>query len=431
MDTPSNMAIPRVEREVVDHYFKTIVSFSHMMGSITGIVSDYITSAFGKGYIKTIWNTLEEPFSQRSKGFRDLMLKPRPIMIINPKFDPSEEADFRPISEFDNEVANDPRDDIQFGLRGAQLLTERENFQLWFRMRRYTMSFEISFIFDSDAQRIQCQRYIRDNIRHRMHITTRRYVENYLPAEYMQAIADMNQMDIKSPEFEEFLNITSGAPIRYRYRTGSGNDEFFATLATPIQMLFQEGPSSNGPVKRGNIVVSSSFSENLEVEFVAASTYFLRTNVNIGDPILHYPGLSDGEFSVDATMKTVAVDNFFSMEIPVGEDVVGNYSKYRNIHVQADKPGDDQLNLKEHINETEVLNMIDFYTQHGKPIDFVQVLVYEDLNQVDPERLVYNSNTLDLMIRDMTIYTDYHVIIYIDRVKINEIKDQLFKTDQS
>ena len=130
-------------------------------------------------------------------------------------------------------------------------------------------------------------------------------------------------------------------------------------------------------------------------------------------------------------MKTVAVDNFFSMEIPVGEDVVGNYSKYRNIHVQADKTGDDQLNLKEHINETEVLNMIDFYTQHGKPIDFVQVLVYEDLNHVDPERLVYNSNTLDLMIRDMTIYTDYHVIIYIDRVKINEIKDQLFKTDQS
>ena len=123
--------IPKQEENTRDHYYREIISFSHLLGMISSNVTDYITSAFNDGYFKTIWNSMQEPFVQRSKSFKDSMNKPRPALYMVPTFDPSEESEFVPQTEFDAEIATNPTDEIKIGIWNSQKIAHYANFMLY------------------------------------------------------------------------------------------------------------------------------------------------------------------------------------------------------------------------------------------------------------------------------------------------------------
>ena len=422
--------IPRQGSDIIDNYFKTIISYSHIMGSITSILVDYIRSAFNDKYFATIWNTLEVPYSQRSKSFKDIMSKPRPTIIFDPKFDPSDEAIFRPQMEFDEWIANDPRDFYKINSLDSELLVGYKNFELYYKPRRYKMSFNVHFSFDSDVQRIQCQEYMRQSIRHSIPIVTHRYIENVLPDEYMKAIADMNNMDYKSDKFLNFLNTFTTTPITRRLRTGSGNIEFFAMARSPIEIIFNNGPSSNGPITKGNITVASSFSEDVTVEFVAYSLLFLRTSIKRGDPIYKInETLTVGDNS-NADSTTVGTDKIFITETPIPMYLNENCVKIQQITVQADKNGDDIIDLFNIMQNPEIVETLHYYKNNKKTMDFLHVIVYEDINIIDSQRYNLDNKTLRLTIKDMDVYKTYYIVIYMDKERLGSIRQKLFETDK-
>lgn len=421
--------IPRINSDIVDNYFKTIISYSHIMGSVTSILVDYIRSAFNKDYFKTVWNTLEAPYSQRSKAFKDVMFKPRPTIIIDPKFDPSDEAEFIPQSEFDNWIANDPRDFYKIYTLDSEPLVRYSNFALWYKPRRYKMTFSAHFSFDSDVQRIQCQEYIRQSIRHRAPITGYRYIENVLPDEYMKAIATMNNFDYTSDEFLNFLNTFTTTPITRRLRTGSGNVEFFAMQRTPIQILFTEGPSSNGPITKGNITVSSSFTEEITVEFVAYSLLMLQTSVKRGEPLYK---VETNTFSNEETADSVTVgtDKLFMGETVVAKYLDNGSVLLQEVTLQAEQAGDDSVDIFNLMRSPEVAEMMMFYKNNKKLIDFIHVVVYEGVTVLDGARFTLDRSNLNLTIKNMDPYTTYKVAMYLDKTKFGQIKQLLFETDK-
>lgn len=420
--------IPRIDSDIVDNYFKTIISYSHIMGSVTSILVDYIRSAFNDEYFATIWNTLEVSYSQRSKAFKDVLLKPRPAMIIDPKFDPSDESEFVPQSEFDSWIANDPRDFYKIYTLDSSMLVGYNNFALYYKPRRYKMTFNVHFSFDSDVQRIQCQEYMRQSIRHKSPIIGHRYIENVLPDEYMKAIALMNNMDYKSDEFLNFLNKFTTTPITRRIRTGSGNIEFFAMQRSPIQIVFVEGPSSNGPITKGNITVSSSFSEEVTVEFVAYSLLMLKTSIHRGDPI--YKVEQNKTFGEQPDSVTVGTDKMFLTEVPIPKYISNDCVKLQQITLQADKAGDDTVDLFNLMRNPEVAEMLHFYKANKKLMDFIHVTVFEGTDLLDGGRYKLDRHTLNLTIKDMDVYKTYYVTVYINKAKLGEIKQQLFETDK-
>ena len=422
--------IPRINSDIVDNYFKTIISYSHIMGSVTSILVDYIRSAFSDDYFATIWNTLEASYSQRSKAFKDVMLKPRPTIVIDPKFDPSDESEFIPQSEFDNWIANDPRDFYKIHTLDSSMLVGYNNFALWYKPRRYKMTFSVHFSFDSDVQRIQCQEYLRQSIRHKSPIIGQRYIENVLPDEYMKAIALMNNYDYKSDEFLTFINTFTTTPITRRIRTGSGNIEFFAMQRSPIQILFLEGPSSNGPITKGNITVSSSFSEEVTVEFVAYSLLMLQTSVKKGEPI--YKIESNKKFNTGNEPDSIAVasDKLFLAEVPTPKFLDNNCVIIQEMTLQADVAGDDTINLFDLMRNPEIAEMVHFYKTNKKLIDFIYAIVYEDVNLLDGGRYSVDRHNLDLTIKNMDVYKTYKVVIYINKAKLGEIKQVRYETDK-
>ena len=368
--------------QLVSRYFKSIISFSHVMGSVSSFVVNYIKSAFGDKYFKTIWNTQEVPYSQRSKSFRDMMTKPRPIMIIDPKFDPSVESDFLPQMEYDNWLANEPEYDVKIQSLNSFPLITYKNFKLYCRPKRYKMAFTINFVFDSDIQRIQCQEFIRQSIRHRSPITMHTYLENILPDSYIKAIAELVNLDYTSDEFLNFINSLTSLPITRRIRTGSGNIEFFAMQKTPIDMIFTEGPSSNGPIKKGNIVVSSSFSEEINIEFVAYSLIHLVTHTTFGKNIKPEIPIDIIDTEMSQNMTAVGTENMMMMESPIIPEEYKNCQKFKQITFQADTNGDDIIDLKDIILTPEVKVLYDYYKDNNMPIDFFEIKLFDNTSDI-------------------------------------------------
>jgi hypothetical protein len=421
---PSNNHIEKYDNNTRDHIYRSITSYGHIMGSVTSIVVDYIRSAFNNNYIKAVWNTLEVPYSQRMNGFRDFMNKPKPLMTIDPRFDPSSESSFMPQSEFDYEIVNDTKDDTWIGLYNSMVISYWDNYMLCVKPRRYKMDFTVNFIFDSDTQRIQAQEYIRQNIRHKYTNTVKRYIENNIPFSFMKTIADINNIDYKSDEFMRLVNVSTNIPITKRIRTGSQTMEFFALEKVPVDITFNGAPSSNGPMKKGNIVVSSSFSEDITVEFVAYSLYFLKTNKDMGAVIDPSDTLNQ-----PTTMTGVGIDNLYLIETPIIPKVEDDFLKFKTITVQADKNGDDTLDINEIISNAEISSVIKYYRSQNKTIDFIKIYAYENEHKLDNIRLDFDLSNLTLTIKDMDIYKNYYITIYINRIIIGNLKTELFEWD--
>lgn len=425
----ANMQIRPDNEPTRDHYYKTIVSFSHLLGMISSTVVDYIRSAFPDKYFSTIWNSMQEPFVQRSKSFKDSMNKPRPALYIVPKFDPSDESEFVPQSEFDMYISNSPTDDAKIGIWNSFHMASYNNFRLFVKPRRYKMRFDFKFIFDSDMQRIQAQEYMRQSIRHKSVIQIHRYLENVIPTNYMKSIADMNGFDYTSEEFLKYINQFSSVPITRRLRTGSGNIEFFAMMYSPLDITFPEAPVPEGPVTKGNFVVNSAFSDYLVVEFTANSVYFLVTSVNPGESI-DYKDNTNTDNS-DGSLDSVGVDKIFIAEIPDTKYLENGCVKFTSVTVQPDKNGTDAINLFTSgiISDVTIVEMLNNYRINDKEIDFIHPLVFEGVKQLDGSRIEFNRRTLDLTIKDMDIYNTYSIYLYLDKVKINKDIIDLFEPD--
>lgn len=420
--------ISEENEETRDHYYKSIISLSHLLGMISSNVVEYIRSAFDKDYFPTIWNSMEEPFVQRSKSFRDSMSKPRPALYMIPKFDPSDESEFIPQSEFDAEVANDPTSDIKIGIWNSSELVRYKNFRLFAKPRRYKISFDLKFIFDSDIQRMQAQEHMRQSIRHKIPIQLHAYLENVIPTNYMRSIADINGYDYKSEEFLEFINRHSSVPITRRLRTGSGTMEFFAMVRSPLDLKFPDAPMAEGPVKKGNLVVNSAFSDSVIVEFVSYSVYFLVMNKKPGE-VLYKP--QNNTINIDK-MDPVGVDKFLAVEKPDTKYMENNCIRIISTSVQPDKNGTDKINLLNDgvINDNILIRSIINRIKEKQDIDFLHVLVFEGLNELDGGRVKFDRKNLDLEIKDMDMYTVYNIYIYLDKNKVNkEILDKFIPDD--
>ena len=426
---PQGATIPNINnmRNTESFYFKEIVSMSHVIGSISSFIIEYIKNGFSDNFIATTWNTMEELFSQRGRKFKEILSKPRPIMTIDPKFDPSDDSEFIPQREFDPWVSNDPSSNIWMSVRHSDPLIIGENFELYRKLRRMKMDFNINFIFDSDIQRIQAQEYIRMNIRHNVPINIFRYIENNIPDNFMDAISNITGFDKNSEEFLIYLNNRSREPITRRIRTGSQTMEFFSMQYTPLDIKFNDLPSTNGPVNRGNIIISSSFSESVTVEFVMDSMYFLKTNRKIKPAPLKR---KDVIAPVGDVINKTIYDTHVLGYKPYIPNEEHDFIKLTTIVAQADKDGDDTVNLF-HILNGEIGNLVYNYKEKKIPIDFFHVAVLETPDhRIGGERIKFNQETMDLTIKNMDMYKSYYITLYIDKQKIHKTEMISFETDK-
>ena len=409
----------------VDFKFKSCVSFAHLVGCVTALMIDYLKAPFPDTFIKTMRTTTEVAYNERMLWFREVGARQKPMLIIDPKFDPSEDTKFLPSSADDIYIQNDSDDKSWNSIMiGKPMISDEKNrFQLYNKIAKYKISFTATFIFDSPVQTMQAQEHIRQNIRHQTVSTLNRFVENNIPSQFMEAMALMLDLPINSDEFITELNRISDTPITHRIRTGNGNKEFFSLTPTTLHTLFTSLPTNNGVERKGKLVTGASFTENIEVELSAVCAYYLRTNKNVGEQI------DMSESAILAQTTFVPVSTNMAFEYPVFNDYEDGLKKVLQLNVQFDTAAVDMVNIDEYING-EIRRVYEYQNTQKIANTFLVCKVAEGSKRLDSARLKFDSTTCEVSVSNSDAYKNYIVAIYCDYEYVNILKKSIIAFDE-
>lgn len=421
-------------KEMLYYKFKSIISFSHLFGCITTTSVNFIRAAFNKDFFQTIKVTTEVPYEERKKFAKNLINKPRPMFIIAPKVNLSDDTEWMPSTEFDQLGPNDTSGNKWFIPNTAiSIIDDNANkYDLVASRRRYKVEFDMIFKFNSEMQKLQAQEYIRQNIRHNSVMVVERHLEFNIPDQFMRAIAYIEKMDINSIEFISHMNKISNVPITHRVRPGSGNKEFFSLIPTKLHIKLNSLPSDNGNDKKGNMITGSSFSENMVVEFTAMSTFYLRTPVKIPPEI----PMSDTQMLYQTVIKPVD-SSVTDVEMDMVMFEEWEFSQYNNtlmkkslqLKAQFDND-DDSLDIS---NYTAGMFRIvyDYHKTNKIPINFLKVNVARGLDILPDNLYTFDNETLSLKVSNVDKYSIYTVVMYVDQEYINKIVQSINSMDRA
>lgn len=409
----------------IDYRFKSPQSFSHMVGCITALLIDYVKAPFGDNFFKTIRVTTEVPYHERSTFLRSVGKKERPMLVIEPKFDISEDTKFMPNSEFDSLVGNDYIDGMYNMLNiGEPIIVDKDNkYMLFGSGARYKISFNLIFLFDSEIQQMQVQEHMRLNIRHQYHNVVERFIEQNIPQNFMEAIALTEGLDINSDEFIQLMNTYSEIPITHRIRPGSQNKEFFIMTPRELDILFTSLPNSNGPERKGKVISSASFTETVEIEFAAKSSYFLRTNKDVTKEL----DMTNGAILSETTIKPTVTIPIAKLLNPLPDSEDG-YKKAIQLNVQFENKDTDELELMNYIPK-EVQRIYDYHKKQNISINFMKVKMNENDVRLDNLRFSFDAETMILTLNKPDAYKGYLVGLYVDYNYINKLKTSIISYD--
>lgn len=420
-----------MEDKNIHYRFKSIVSFSHLFGCITTLGVNFIRDAFSRDFFKTIKITTEVPFEERRKFGQSLISKPTPMLIVNPKVDLADDTDWLSNSELDYMAPNDTSGPKFFPVQNAiELINDNtQKYQLLTTRRRYKITYDMIFKFNSEMQKMQAFEFIRQNIRHNSPMVIERHIEVNIPEQFMKAIAYIEQIDINSDDFLLRLNQQSNIPITHRIRPGSGNREFFVLMPATLHLKFTSLPSDNGNDRKGNLITSSSFGENLVVEFTSLSTFYLKTPIEIPATI----PMDDRQLLYTTTIKPVDSTKAELDMILEESYTFANYKlafkKAAQLKAQFDSD-DDALDLTPYLKGL-FKRAYDYHKTHKIPITFVEILVTEGVTLIAPERFLFDPETLLIRINNVDKFNTYTIGVYIDQVYVNDLIQSLYSLDRA
>jgi hypothetical protein len=402
--------------------FKSTQSFSHLTGCVTAHLVTYIRSAFGDKFFKSVRITSEAPFFERKNWLRSVAKKPRPLLVIDPKFDVADESEFLPNSEWDGFVANDP-EDRRLNLTNNLvpiLLAKDGKYMVFGKLGRYKMSFNVTFAFDSDVQTIQSQEHIRQNIRHKITNVLDRYLEYNIPSNFINAAAFIEGMDSNTVQFMDLLNSYSKNPITHRVRSGSGNKEFFVMEKTNLHVLFTALPSYAGPEKKGKVVTSSTFTENVEIEFSAISAYYFETDVD-----LNSINMADSNLGNTAVSPVVSYSfPLLQLKEPTENYDTELYRKILEITIQFDTADVDSLDISKYI-KGQIGDIYAYHKERGLIMDFLKCRCMEDYTPLGEDRLSFDASTLVVSVTNTDAFRVYRFTAYANFKYINKLEQSL------
>jgi hypothetical protein len=396
------------------HSHKAPISFSHTLGGVTNIVIDYIKSAFPENYFKCVRVTTETPFNERADFKRNLVENPRPMLIIDPKFDINDDVSTTMPNEYDCMIPIDPQAKEFFAppfMQYRDIGDISKGYYITKTHNKYKMTFDIVIYVDSQNKQYDVINYMKRNIRHRSKFPLRRYIENVIPSSFMHAIAGIEDLDVNTPEFQDTINKKSHNPVCCKVRPGGRYKDFFELTETPMVFEFTTLPTPDSVDSHNSLRTTARVGDSLTVEFVSPDMYYLVTRDDVPvQPV-------DSEILGDAK---------YSFYINVMGNPFKEYEGTSKLDFKATCSFDgssDTLQFGQFLS-IETIRLVDYFNTNNISVDFITAMIYRngDTRLSDLEFNI-NTNKCELNLNEVPNIKDAYIIgIYVDYMKMNKLK---------
>lgn len=402
-------------------------SITHTFGNVACVAMQYIKKYFEDDFFKVEHISTKLAYKQldifRSKT--EFWKLHKPILILRPRIEMDDSSKYFYGSAMMNRMHN-VRSPMEFG-NTVKLMDDYSNgTSIDFLWNRYKIYYDVVMIFDTMNEQLNIAHYLTNMIVPNAPWMLGTTLESYVPKTVIYPLADYlgiprdNTADILG-----YLNTYSEVPFTYKFKNGSGNDEFFALYPTNIEIIVSDLSIDDGSEK-GLLTESFTISFTMSCEFNTMGCYYLILNDDKNKFIVTKPSSDIDKDGRVIPLYTIPL--LFDLKLDDGWKILT-----APMFIVKDSKSDDgyTLQLKKVLKDDKIPTILRYQEKMNLIRDtFIKIRVFKndtELAEGDKGFSVdyTNLNDIKLTVYDIDIQKTYRVFIIINNQYINSITDDI------
>lgn len=401
-------------------------SVTHTFGNVACVAMQYIKKYFEEDFFKVEHISTKLAYRQldifRSKA--EFWKLHKPILILRPRIEMDDSSKYFYGSAMMNRMHN-VRSPMEFASTVKLLSDYSSGTEIRFMWNRYKIYYDIVMIFDTMNEQLNIAHYLSNMIIPNAPWMLSTSLESYVPKTIIYPLADFLSIPRDdTAEILGYLNTYSEVPFTYKFKNGSGNDEFFALYGTNIEIIASDLSIDDGSEK-GLLTESFTISFTLSCEFNTMGCYYLSLMDNMDRFIATKPGVELERGSRVVPLYTIPL--LFDLRLDDGWKILT-----APMFIVKDSNNDGYtLELKKVLKDDKVPMILQYQEKMNLIREtFIKIRVFKDnLELIEGETgfIVDYSNLKDikLTIFDIDEKKTYRVFIIINNQYINSIVDDI------
>lgn len=281
-------------------------SITHTFGNVACVAMDYIKQYFAEDFFKVEHISTRLAYRQldiyRAKQ-KEVWKLHKPILILRPRIEMDDSSKYFYGSAWMNRVTN-TRSPMEFTHTVSLLLDKPNGTNLQFIWNRYKIYYDVVMIFNTLNEQLNIANHLNTHIIPNTPFPLNTALESYIPKNLILQMAEYLGLEkTDTAGILGYLNTHGNTPFTYKFKNGSGTDEFFSLYNTNIEMIASELSLDDGESKgmtTGNYTIS--FTLSAEFSAMACFLLFLRDN---NDRMLMCPPVEKDDEDRVVTMYTI------------------------------------------------------------------------------------------------------------------------------
>lgn len=251
-------------------------SVTHTYGNVACVAMDYIKKYFSEDFFNVVHISTKLAYKQLDifKSKQEFWKLHKPMLIMRPRIELDDSSKYFYGAAMMNRMHN-VRSPMEYANTVELLKDKTRGVGIRFLWNRSKIYYDIVIIVDTLNQQLNLANYLTNMIVPNTPFPIRTPLESYIPKSIIYPIADHLHIERNNTaELLRYLNTYANVPFTYKFKSGSGNDEFFALYGTNIEAIPSDLSIDDGS-ERGMLTDSYTLSFTLSCEFNTMSSFYL------------------------------------------------------------------------------------------------------------------------------------------------------------
>lgn len=401
-------------------------SVTHTFGNVACLAMNYIQKFFPEDFFKVVHISTKLAFKQldiyRSKN-KEFWKLHKPILILRPRIEMDDSSKYFYGAAFMNRMHN-VTSPAEYANRIQLLRDDQNGVMIQFLWNRYKIYYDVVIIVESYNEQLNTANHIINSIVPNTPFMVSTPLESYVPRCIVEGMSDYLSIDrTDTANIVAYLNTHGEIPFTYKFKDGSGNNEYFALYNTNVEMIPSDLTIDDG-AEKNMITDGYTLSFTLSCEFNSIGAFYLMLRDNSDKFVSKML-----EMGNDRVVPLYSIPLLFNINLDAGWKIMTAPAYFIS---SVEEP--DVTNIKDSFS-TELINILRYQRIMKLPLEtFMKVRVFKGDKELI-EHVGYDINIEDLDNPTITTYdTDtqatYRLFIIINNLYINNIITEITKFNQ-
>lgn len=400
-------------------------SVTHTFGNVACVAMDYVKRFFPQDFFNVEHISTKLAYRQLDifKSKQEFWKLHKPILILRPRIEMDDNSKYFYGATFMNRMTN-VTSPAEYANRIQLVKDPEKGVSIEFLWNRYKIYYDVVIIVDTYNEQLNLAHHLLNSIVANTPFMIHTPLESYVPRSIINKLADYLNIDQSATaNIIQYLNTYSRTPFTYKFKDGSGNNEYFTLYDTNIETIVSELSLDDGNQK-GMITDAYSLSFTFSCEFNSMAAFYLTMRDNKD---MFIPYMPDNIKDDNRVKPLFTIPLLFNMTLDPGW-VISTAPTY---FISTTKEPD--ITDLSSVLSDELKGALAYQKAMNLPQDlFVKFRVFKNTMELPNNETGYEINLDDLekpyiITYDLAIQETYRLFVLVNNNYINSIKTEIIK----